>query len=136
MDFAAEQWVLVSMLLALIIAFVTLETKKGGKTVTFHEVSRLLNSDSAILLDVRDAADYKAGHITGAINIPYGSVATRLSELEKYKTQQIILADKMGQHAGHARLQRRQRTHARRAPAGRTRALIRRSRRRPRRRRR
>ena len=102
MDFAAEQWVLVSMLLALIIAFVTLETKKGGKTVTFHEVSRLLNSDSAILLDVRDAADYKAGHITGAINIPYGSVATRLSELEKYKTQQIILADKMGQHAGHA----------------------------------
>lgn len=102
MSFVTEQWLLVSLLLAFIVAFVTVEGKKGGKTITYHEVSRLLNSDAAILVDVRDGADYKAGHITGAIHIPHGSMATRASELDKYKTQQIILADKMGQHAGHA----------------------------------
>nr|WP_236987356.1 rhodanese-like domain-containing protein [Marinagarivorans cellulosilyticus] len=102
MDFVAEQWILVSLLLVLIVAFMTFESKKGGKTVSYHEVSRLLNSEEAILLDVRDSADYKAGHIIDAINIPHGSLATRLGELEKYKAKQVIVTDKMGQHSGHA----------------------------------
>ena len=101
MDFVAEQWILVSLLLALISAFVVVEGKKGGKTVSYHEVTRLLNGDEAVLLDVRDVSDYKAGHVTGAINIPHASVATRVTELDKYKAKQIIVADKMGQHAGH-----------------------------------
>ncbi len=102
MSFVTEQWLLVSLLLALVVAFVTVESKKGGKTVTYHEVSRLLNSDAAVLVDVRDGTDYKAGHITGAIHIPHASMATRTGELDKHKAKQIILADKMGQHAGHA----------------------------------
>ena len=101
-DFVAEQWILVSLLLVLIVAFMIFESKKGGKTVSYHEVSRLLNSEEAILLDVRDGADYKAGHIIDAINIPHGSLATRLGELEKYKAKQVIVTDKMGQHSGHA----------------------------------
>ena len=101
-DFVAEQWILVSLLLVLIVGFVTVESKKGGKTVSYHQVSRLLNSEEAILLDVRDMADFKNGHIIGAINIPHGSLATRISELEKYKTKQVIVADKMGQHSGNA----------------------------------
>lgn len=102
MNFVIEQWLLVSLLVAFIVTFIVFEGKKGGKTITYHEVSRLLNSDAAVLVDVRDGADYKAGHIIGAIHIPHASMATRVSELDKYKAQQIILADKMGQHAGHA----------------------------------
>lgn len=101
MDFVVEQWLLVSLLLVLITAFITLEGKKGGKTISYHEVARLLNSENAIFLDVRDAADYKAGHVIGAINIPHASIATRLTELDKYKSKQVIVADKLGQHAGH-----------------------------------
>ncbi|HEY7773943.1 MAG TPA: rhodanese-like domain-containing protein [Marinagarivorans sp.] len=101
-DFVAEQWMLVALLLALVVAFVTLEGKKGGKAVSYHEVSRMLNNETAILLDVRDAADYKAGHIIDAINIPHGSLATRLNELDKYKGKHVIVTDKMGQHSGHA----------------------------------
>ena len=101
-DFVAEQWILVSLLLVLIVGFVTVEGKKGGKTVSYHQVSRLLNSEEAILLDVRDTADFKNGHIIDAINIPHGSLATRISELEKYKAKQVIVADKMGQHSGNA----------------------------------
>ncbi len=100
-DFVAEQWLLVGLLIALVIAFVTLESKKGGKTVSYHEVSRLLNSETAILLDVRDASDYKAGHIIGAVNIPHISLVTRIDELNAHKDKQIIVADKIGQHAGY-----------------------------------
>ena len=102
MVFVTEQWILVSLLLLLIASFVFFEGKKGGETVTHHEVSRLLNSDAAVLVDVRDGGDFKAGHITGALNFPHTSLATRLNELEKFKDKQLILADKMGQHAGHA----------------------------------
>jgi rhodanese-related sulfurtransferase len=102
MVFVTEQWMLVSLLLLLAAAFVFFEGKKGGQNITHHEVSRLLNSDAAVLVDVRDGAEFKAGHITGALNIPHASLATRIAELEKFKDKQVILADKMGQHAGHA----------------------------------
>ena len=101
MDFVAEQWLLVGMLLAFVVAFVTLESKKGGKTISYHEVARLMNNDDALFLDVRDTADYKAGHVIGAVNIPHASIASRVGELDKYKGKQVIVADKMGQHAGH-----------------------------------
>ena len=37
---------------------------------------------SPIIVDVRSAEEYAAGHIPGAVNIPYDQVADRLSELQ------------------------------------------------------
>ena len=37
-----------------------------------------------------------------SINIPYGSLESRLSELKKYEGKPIVIACKMGQHAGAA----------------------------------
>ncbi len=39
----------------------------------------------AIVLDVRDEKDYRAGHIENAINIPLGELQGRLGELDKNK---------------------------------------------------
>ncbi len=100
MAFITEQWLLVGILAALIIAFITLESKKGGKTLGTHELTRLVNKDEAVLLDVRDAKDYKAGHIVDAINIPFNKLSDRVSELEKHKEKIIVIIDKMGQHSG------------------------------------
>ena len=50
--------------------------------------------------DVRATADFQAGHIHGAINIPHTKTATRISELEKHRDKLIVLVDQMGQHAG------------------------------------
>lgn len=102
LDFVAEQWLLISILVALVAAFLVFESRKGGAVVSYHQATRLLNDERAVLLDVRDASDFKAGHIAGAIHIPYASLNARASELDKHKTKQIILADKMGQHAGAA----------------------------------
>lgn len=98
--FASEQWLLVSILMGLMFLYIWTEKLKGGKAVSSHEVTRLLNSGDAVLLDVRDAKEYKAGHIVGAINIPFNSIATRAVELDKYQGKTIIVADKIGQHAG------------------------------------
>ncbi len=98
--FISEQYVLVGALLILIYVFVWNEKRKGGKTLSTHEMTRLMNSDAAVVVDIREAADYKAGHITSAINIPFNRINERWEELAPHKEKTIILVDKMGQHTG------------------------------------
>lgn len=50
--------------------------------VTLANSKAALDSKSALFLDVRDAQSYAAGHVPGAINIPYGELESRLSELD------------------------------------------------------
>lgn len=95
--FLSEQLVLFGILTALVVAFIVLEKKRAGVSLSHHEVTRQLNSEDAVLLDVREAKDFSAGHITSALNIPFAKLKDRVSELEKYKTKTIIVADKMGQ---------------------------------------
>lgn len=62
----------------------------------------MLNDEQAMVLDVRDAKEYQAGHIAGAVNIPYTKLAARAAELNAYKEKMIVVVDKQGQHAGAA----------------------------------
>lgn len=100
--FISEQWVLVSIFVLLIYAFAFSERIKGGKPVSSHEVTRMMNSDQAVLVDIRDAKDFNEGHITHAINIPFAKLDSRIAELEKHREKTVVVADKIGQHAGAA----------------------------------
>lgn len=102
MVFVSEQWLLFSIVFILVVVLITLESKKGGKSLNFHEATRLVNKGEAVILDVREKKDYSAGHIVDAIHIPYAKIADRQSELEKHKSKVIIVVDKMGQHAAAA----------------------------------
>jgi rhodanese-related sulfurtransferase len=99
-EFITQQWLLVSLLVALLYAYMWLEKAKGGKGVSVHGMTQLVNRDEAVVLDVRDAAEFKAGHIVDALNIPYNKVAERRAELDKYKAKTLVLVDKMGTHTG------------------------------------
>lgn len=101
-DFVIQEWPLIGLLAMFVVAFLVLESRKGGQTISLHEATRRLNAGDAVVLDVRDSADYKAGHITDAINIPYASLSNKAGQLDKHKKKQIIVVDKMGQHAGSA----------------------------------
>jgi len=85
--FISEQWILVSALLVLIYVFAFSEQKKAGKQLSVHELTRLLNGDEAVLIDLRDSKEYAAGCITGAINIPSAKLDGRISELESWLTR-------------------------------------------------
>ena len=98
--FISEQWVLVSVFMVLLYAFAWTERAKGGNPLNAAELVRLMNADEAVLIDVRDAAEFQGGHIAGAVHLPYNKIAGRISELGKYREKTIVLADKMGQHAG------------------------------------
>jgi rhodanese-related sulfurtransferase len=98
--FVGQQWMLVGALMMLVFLFIRHETMRGGEMLSVHQLSNKVNREGAVVLDVRDAAEYRQGHITDSINIPFAKVAERISELEPYREKPVILVDKMGQHSG------------------------------------
>lgn len=98
--FISEQWVLVSVFMVLVYLFAINERVKSGKPISPHVVTRMINTDEAVLVDIRDAKEYKAGHIAGAINIPVAKIMDRIAELEPHREKAIIVADKVGQQSG------------------------------------
>lgn len=98
--FVSEQWMLVSVLMVIVYLFAINERIKSGKPISSHVATRMLNTDEAVLLDIREAKDFKAGHIAGAINIPHTKLQDRLVELEAHREKAIIIVDKAGQHTG------------------------------------
>lgn len=55
-----------------------------------------------LLLDIREADDYKEFHAPNTTNIPMGRLALRLSELESYKSKPIMVIDHAEQRAPRA----------------------------------
>jgi rhodanese-related sulfurtransferase len=65
---------------------------KPGQEVGPIEAVQLINRRDAVVLDVRDAAEYKSGHITNARHLPEGEIDARMKELERVKSKPIIVS--------------------------------------------
>jgi predicted sulfurtransferase len=57
----------------------------GIQRITPEEVREALKKGKAILIDVRNEASYKAGHIKGAHSIPLSELESRVKELPRKK---------------------------------------------------
>ena len=101
-EFIVNHPFLVAAFAVLLALFVRNEVARGGRTVSPQELVDLVNRDGAVVIDVRDPAEYAQGHIAHAISVPHAAIAGRLGELGKYKEKPLVLACKMGQHAGTA----------------------------------
>jgi rhodanese-related sulfurtransferase len=101
-EFLAQQWMLAAALLAVIVMLVLHEARKSGPSLSPQQAINVVNTEEGVFLDLRDAAEFKKGHIVSAINIPSTKLASRLVELEKFKDKPIVLVCKMGQQSGAA----------------------------------
>lgn len=75
---------------------------RPGAELSPLEAVQLINRRDAVVLDVRDANEFAAGHITNARNIPLAQLAERVKELEKFKGRPIILSCASGARAAAA----------------------------------
>ncbi len=60
-----------------------LPARNNGNTLSRGDVARLVRSGKALLLDVRPRAEFEAGHLRGAINVPVEELSTRVDELPR-----------------------------------------------------
>ena len=63
----------------------------AGATVNTLQATRLIN-DGAVVLDVRDAAEYGAGHLANSRNIPTAELDKRVAELPANKPVVVVCA--------------------------------------------
>ena len=77
---------------ALLIWPVISKLLRPGQEVGPAEAVNLINRRDAVVLDVRDAAEYKSGHITNARNVPEAELETRAKELDKVKAKPVIVS--------------------------------------------
>ncbi len=63
---------------------------------------RMAANPDMILLDVRQPEEHAEKNIPNSILIPLGEIPTRISELEPYKNQEIIVYCRSGNRSGQA----------------------------------
>ena len=63
----------------------------GTRDVGVADAVQLINRQDAAIVDVREPAEFKSGHIPNARNIPAGQIGERTKELEKLKNKPIVL---------------------------------------------
>jgi rhodanese-related sulfurtransferase len=102
LEFLINHWMLSGMWLILFVALVVYLKKKGGKAIGIHEVTRLINHEDGMVLDIRDKKVFDKGHIVNAINIPLLKLDERITELDKYKQKPVIVVCQMGHQSGDA----------------------------------
>jgi rhodanese-related sulfurtransferase len=101
-EFSMNHPFLVGSFLGLLTLLLVLENRRSGQAISARAVGMLVNRSQATVLDVRDGKEFRDGHITGAINIPYSQLTAKLSDLGNVKDKPVIVVCKMGQHSGAA----------------------------------
>jgi rhodanese-related sulfurtransferase len=104
LEFAGNHMILVAALGAVIVFIITTELRLrgGARSITVHEAVRLINDADAIVVDVRDSAEYKSAHILNARNIPLARLAVDAENMLKDKSRPVIVYCKSGNRTNEA----------------------------------
>lgn len=87
------------IVLILILVMEVQRARRLGGGVDSAAAVRLINREDAWVLDVRDAAAFKQGHIIEAKNIPEARLDESLSSLESQKERPVIVCCEEGNRA-------------------------------------
>ena len=92
MEFIKQNLVLVGLVVGSALALIVSFLRDGsGKTVSVTDATLLINRQDAVVIDVREAAEFAVGHLPDARHMPQASVAGRLGELESFKDRPLVV---------------------------------------------
>jgi rhodanese-related sulfurtransferase len=74
----------------------------GTASVGTLEATQLMNQPGSLVLDVREGAEFAAGHLPKARHIPLGELGKRLDEIGKFKDKPVIVTCRSGNRSGQA----------------------------------
>jgi rhodanese-related sulfurtransferase len=71
----------------------------GVPNISPTEAVMLMSRSKPLVLDVRDKAEFDAGHIQGAKHVPLAELPNRIKELEKFKEKPVLVHCQKGMRA-------------------------------------
>lgn len=101
-DFISSNiWLVILWLMSLgmLVVPTILKLTGGYKEVGTLEATRLMNESNTLILDVRSQSEYSQGYIGRAKHVPIEQLANRVSELEKFKADPVLVYCRSGQRA-------------------------------------
>lgn len=102
--FLIDNWPLVAVAVVsgLMLVWPLIAGSRGGSRVSTLEATRMINQKDAVVIDIRDQAEYSRGHIANARSYPSKVLDERRTEIEKLKGTPVIVSCDTGQRAGPA----------------------------------
>ncbi|WP_407331643.1 rhodanese-like domain-containing protein [Enterovibrio sp. 27052020O] len=89
----------VGLVVALILSVIKQKTA-AYKIATPNDATVMVNRENGVFVDIRSRDEYRAGHIAGALHVLAKDIkANSFGEIEKHKSDPIILVCKTGQTA-------------------------------------
>lgn len=76
--------------------------RQRGSKVSILQATQMINQGKTIILDVREAVEFAAGHIIESKNIPLKDLPKRVAELEKFKSRSVIVVCESGPQSAKA----------------------------------
>jgi rhodanese-related sulfurtransferase len=92
-QFVQANWMLILIFVmsgAMLIWPVIQRQTSGMTDIGTHEATRLINSERAALLDVRETREFVEGKLPGALHVPLSQLKDRVEELGKFKERPVI----------------------------------------------
>lgn len=74
----------------------------GTKTISVGDATLMINRQDALVVDVRETAEWSGGHIPNARHIALGHLGKHLSEIDKYKDKPVIVVCASGNRSSSA----------------------------------
>ena len=90
MEFIQQNWYWAA-LAAVSGVMLVVTSLRGGRGISPAQATALINREDAVVIDVREAAEFSAGHLLNARHIPLGELEKRLGDLDKFKDKPVIL---------------------------------------------
>jgi rhodanese-related sulfurtransferase len=100
-SFLIDNWMLILVALTSGGALL-LPVMMQGKGLNPAEAVLLMNREKAVVIDVCEPAEFAAGHIVGARNVPLAQLDAQLPQVVKNKSTPVILVCQAGVRSGRA----------------------------------
>lgn len=103
MKFLLDNWMLFTIaILSASMLFMPVVQGAVATGLDPNAAVQLMNRDKAVVIDVCEPAEFAAGHIAGAKNIPLAELEAKLGAAVKNKALPVILVCQSGARSGRA----------------------------------
>ena len=102
MNFILDNWYLIVLALASGAMLLLPAVKGAAGGLSAAQAVQLINREKAVVIDVCEAEEFAAGHVTGAKNVPVSQLEERLPTVVKNKALPVVLVCASGARANRA----------------------------------